>query len=404
MTGKTANRNDFWHLTLLVIALATFLPAGQVWAQPVEICDGIDNDGNGLIDEGFDTDGDGVARCCNKDPFYVTRNIGSTQLHAHHSNSCSPAFPAPTFNTGPQPLAEVPFGSTLQVNGVGDFIPGGTLEVIWTTGGVRQISMCNGVEWQTRPAGAWTYQSYFGGADLDGDSTLDLVGWTKPFSASLSGMTAFNFGWGGELYPSYSLTPLIPEWGTARTYNLEDVDSDNLPDMVYHGYANGGPSETKLYFLKGAGGTFLPPIPVGFIGPNSVPSVPSQPQNWGDLGDINGDGCTDWVGGPDDDGDRGGVFAFYGDCSGNFPWGPQLVADACVGACPGMGSAHGSGMSQLYDWDCDGDLELLTSHVVFTGSTASVTYWDNFGGTFGNPVVLINNAPNTLTIASPLRN
>jgi hypothetical protein len=27
------------------------------------VCDGVDNDGDGLVDEGFDEDGDGVADC-----------------------------------------------------------------------------------------------------------------------------------------------------------------------------------------------------------------------------------------------------------------------------------------------------------------------------------------------------
>jgi len=37
--------------------------AFDVQPPPVEICDGIDNDGNGLVDEGFDEDGDGVTSC-----------------------------------------------------------------------------------------------------------------------------------------------------------------------------------------------------------------------------------------------------------------------------------------------------------------------------------------------------
>jgi hypothetical protein len=35
---------------------------------PVEVCDGLDNDGNGQVDEGYDRDGDGVADCFDNCP------------------------------------------------------------------------------------------------------------------------------------------------------------------------------------------------------------------------------------------------------------------------------------------------------------------------------------------------
>ncbi|MCH9651171.1 MAG: hypothetical protein K0U98_23305 [Deltaproteobacteria bacterium] len=398
-------------LALLVLVLGVLAVPGSAWAQPREVCDGIDNDGNGLIDEGFDTDGDGVARCCNKDPFFVTTNTARTELVAHHS-ACSPGTPSPNFAAGPQPLAEFhpSSNSMLRINAVGDFLAGGPLEVIWTEipGNLRNITMCNGIEWVTEPYGKWTYPHYFGGADHDQDGKTDLTGWDAQccyVGGSPTGSTAFHAGFIGEQSPTYTLGPLAGEWGIARTYNQEDVNSDGCTDLAYHSYANGGASQTDIWFLAGnCTGSFAAPAFLGSIGPGS--GVPAQPQNWGDLGDIdpNGSlsgipGCTDWVGGPDDDGNRGSVYALFGDCNGNFGNATQ-VADACVG-CTGSGSWIGAGMSQLYDWSCDGRLDLLTSHVVNTGSTSTVTYYD---GVTGPPVVILNNQPIRIDIASPLRN
>jgi len=41
----------------------TAVPAEEVDPMPEEICDGIDNDGDGEIDEGFDADNDGIPDC-----------------------------------------------------------------------------------------------------------------------------------------------------------------------------------------------------------------------------------------------------------------------------------------------------------------------------------------------------
>jgi hypothetical protein len=38
---------------------------------PAEVCDGLDNDDNGSIDEGYDADGDGIVDCFDNCPFYV---------------------------------------------------------------------------------------------------------------------------------------------------------------------------------------------------------------------------------------------------------------------------------------------------------------------------------------------
>ena len=396
--AKAAPIPPAWQAPALLIFVCGFVGfAGLAQAQ-TEVCDGIDNNGNGLVDEGFDTDGDGVARCCFKEPFFVTTDRPTRQkLVAHHRGCASGGFTA-----GPAPLAEVGGASKIRVNGVADVTQNGVYDVVWTevVGGgpfPRNVTHCNGLEWVTQQTGSWDY-NYFGGADIDGNSHTDLVAWDVPTGA---GVTAFGFGGSfTEVYGHYDASPAVSNWGKARVYNLQDLDGNSWPDLVLHSYATGGPSTTDLHRVLNNSGTFGPTIPM-------INQVPGQPQNWGDLGNINlrADYCTDWIGGPDDDADRGAVFAFFGDCAGGFTNLTQ-VADACPGSCPGSGVSHGSGMSQLFDWNCDDRLELLTSHVVHTGSTATVTYWewDDVNTTFTNPVVVINNAAITAKIASPLRN
>ena len=63
-----------------------------------------------------------------------------------------------------------------------------------------------------------------------------------------------------------------------------------------------------------------------------------------------------------------------------------------------------TGFSQLYDWNCDGRLDLLTSHTEITGSTATVQYWQGDCDTFVGPSMVINGGANRSKIASPLRN
>lgn len=416
-TPKNPNhRSTDWASSLLgplalVLALCLVLPSALFAAasappQGETRCDGLDDDGDGDIDEDFDTDGDGVARCCSKEPYFTTVDRPTlTQLTAHHRGCTDSAF-TPSLT----PIAEVVAPERIQVNGITPVTSTGTYAVLWTEAlsRVRNFTFCNGVEWETIPFGHWDY-NYFGGARIDSDNTSDLVGWDQrnsPVSGPVLGGGP-DFGVStlsltfSENYSVFDTSPTLGAWVAARAYNLQDIDSDGIDDLAYHHYATGGPSSTEVYWLPGDGAG-------GFGPPNHFGTVGSQPQNFGDLGfvdDCSPDrGCADWIGGPDDDGDKGAIFASFGDCTGNFS-APVKVADVCPGAtCPGSGSSHGSGMSQLFDWDCDGTLELLASHVVHTGSTASVTYFENDCGTFHSPVTVLNNQPILQTFATPLRN
>ncbi|MEM9555303.1 MAG: hypothetical protein AAGC60_13690 [Acidobacteriota bacterium] len=392
---------------LVWIAIALFVSVPLAWAEkdpdnePEKLCDGLDNDGDGVVDDGFDTDGDGVARCCDGRPFFVTMTIGGNELFAHH-NRCSNSF-----DTAPAPLASLPPGQRIRVNGVADITGSTFLDVVWTHVETdrRYIATCNGREWVSLLNSEWTY-NYFGGADLDHSGVVDFVAWdlrNSPVTGPVQGpgpelgVTAlFGAGTYTENYGSWDPDPVLGDWVATRTYNAQDLDQDCKPDIVFFSYADGGASETKLHWAPGNGS--------GFDASIELDTITGQPQNWGDLGDIDCDGCADWVGGPDDDGDRGAVYAGFGDCNGNLSLTSSPIIDACVGGCPGSGPSWGRGYSQLYDWNCDGRLDLLTSHVEDTGSTATVQYWPGECDGFGGASVVIGGGTNAAVIASPLRN
>ncbi len=368
-----------------------------------EICDGIDNDADGEIDEGFDLDGDGVARCCTPDPLFITLDQTFHRIHGFMSDGGGNFTPALT------PIAELA-SEELRFNALGDFDADGKFDVVWRglVSNDRFLTECSGGEWQTSPVGQWTY-SYLGGADVDGDGNTDLLGWDMSCCQMSGpvlgtglpalGLTAVGNGAGGfnELYGTFDPSPVLGAWIAQRTYNLADATGDGCLDTMFLEYSSGGASTSEIYLAEGD-------CTGGFLPPNLVGTIPGQPQNFGDMGDIDGDSCSDWIGGSDDDGDKGLVYAMLGDCAGSFSP-PFTLVDSCVG-CPGSGTGHGSGASQLYDWNGDGHLDLLTSLTLNTGATATVLYWENDGsGNFSGPTTVV--APTDLrsaAFATPLRN
>ncbi len=398
-TDRSISR-PLWQTALLACAvLLVGATATTALAQPIEVCDGIDNDNDGLIDEGFDFDGDGVARCCRNDPFFATTSYSQDQIQVFYK------FCTGNFTPGITPAVGPPGQVLVQLHAVGQFDQDPGLDIIWRDRniGQRYMTTCAG-EWVTRKLGR-SRLNFFGGGDMELDGDEDLVSLD---AGLMTGITALNNSsiWAQFTDPTGTYTPtpfLQAAWVRARAYNLEDITGDGLPDLLVWGYSTGGGSTTIIYpYENSGGGTFAQ---MGW----SV-AVPSQPQNFGDMGDINNDGLTDWVGGPDDDSDRGGVFGGHGTYSGGtFTFSsPVLLVDNCSpnSNCTG-GSVPGKGISQLYDWDCDGDLDLLASRGA--GSTgADVLFWENLSnGVFSNQYVVVvasgGSSAFGVRFASPLR-
>ncbi len=358
---------------------------------PVELCDGEDNDGDGLIDEDFDLDGDGVARCCELEgEFFATRGVASQSLDLWYYESGTG-----TFATSPVEAAD--FGVGFSLMGVYDANNNGGLDILTARDNSIYLTTCD-QEWQTQLVES-TKVSYFGGADLDDDSELDMVGWEQSSGTGFTGLG----GGGGSMslqWSSYDMSSHISAYVLGRPYNLEDFNSDGFEDMVLWDYDSGSASSTDLFWMAGNGDGTFGPI-------QSLTTLSGQPQNYGDMGDLNEDGCMDIIGGGDDDGNSGAVYAFYGSCEKESITSTAVIADPCgSSSCTGNGWGPGYGMSQLHDWDGDGHLDLLTSHIVDSSSfyTAQIFFYVGDGtGSFSSVGTVVSTSDvSSYWFASPM--
>lgn len=344
-----------------------------------EECNGLDDDGDGLVDEDFDLDGDGVARCCADEPALVIPDGTRTKVYTITDNG------AGGFSRSEQPAMEA--DEAVYLMALGDLDGDGTmdLDARGTTSGTVYRASCNGGEWQTTTHGTVPVVVQ-GGGDLDDDGLVDLLGWnlaSSPLSGSGAGYTAHRAASGEyELETgTFDVSSFVGIWGAAKVYNALDLNGDGYEDTVALTYSSGGASTSNVYRLDGDGtGSFGALTAIG--------SVKGQPQNQGDLGDVDGDGHVDWVGGPDDDGDRGSVQIMFGHGDGSFSTPKELVdvwtLSGGTGVVPGMGRSH------LYDWDGDGFLDLFTGHIVSSMFTGKLLYHRGLsGGTFAPAVEVV---------------
>ncbi|MCB9766533.1 MAG: VCBS repeat-containing protein, partial [Alphaproteobacteria bacterium] len=354
-----------------------------------EDCNGLDDDADGLVDEGFDVDGDGVIRCCDDAADFFLTLDSTTSVRDHVSDGTG------GFTTAAEPLMESTLDLSLRA--VVDIDHNGSLDVLITDENMdHYVVTCDQGEW----VATWTYAFSLPPAtwgDLDNDGCVDAAGYdinTSSYaSGSGEGVTWLGDCAGGftEVRNAYSATQILGAWGEPRARNTADLNNDGDDDLYIGEFATGGASTLEAHFYMGNGdGTFG--------AASRAFTIPNQPQNTAWMVDVDMDGCADWVGGPDADGDGGAVFLAPGNCDGTFDT-PYKIADGCATT---SGSCTGSGTVSLYDFDGDGDPDLLIG--LNMGGTYNASYWENLGGAvFGSPTVVVpSSAMGRSSVLAPL--
>ena len=182
-----------------------------------EACDGVDEDCNGIVDDGFDADGDGFNLCdgdCDDDD--DDSYPGADELCDGLDNDCD----------GEVPWEEVDFDGDGQTNCEGDCnesdagIYAGAPE------------LCDGID--SDCDGSW--DSEF---DDDGDGILDCID-VCPMVIDFD-----NDPWGDPLAPGIDATDTYAQWGI----NIERYDDGSLDDAVpaiTWDSSNPGPGEEEM--------------------------------------------------------------------------------------------------------------------------------------------------------------
>lgn len=363
------------------VADAGSADTGVVDTAPAEVCNGVDDNGDGQVDEGFDLDGDGVARCCDPGAYvlYYPQVVlpPYTEVAGRRSNGDGTFQPAATMD------AIDSGGEDMRVLGYGqiDTTGGDTnLDVWWVRLSDRAtyLTTCKGGEWQTHRADTLDRGPASIG-DVNGDGCLDYVAYDYQAGTFGShGDSGDGFTYLGHCDGTFSEVSgstfdvrfLSGEWTGGPARNLADWNGDGKADLFVWAVASGGTSPSDLWYLPGDG--------TGHFGAAvSLPAL-NQAGNSGEVGDIDDDHCIDWVSGANDDGQSGSVWTVLGDCVGGVKDTRMLVDQAAYATARGQ-STYGDGVSRLWDFDGDGDLDLVSSFDRVQGSDAAILSWDNDG-------------------------
>jgi len=340
-----------------------------------EVCNGADDDGDGAIDEGFDVDGDGVARCCEEgvSVFYYPdssyTSVSSRRSMGNGSFSAESTF-----------AAVDGAGQELRILGYGDIVGSDrALDLLWYRLSDRAMfsTTCLDGEWQSSNVGTVDRGPRSWG-DVNRDGCLDYISYDY---------RAANFGGHGDSGDGFTyLGDCTGQFRLARSrwnvrflsgfftgssaYNLRDFNGDGNVDAFFWAVSSGGTTPSRLWYLPGDGrGSFGAAV--------ALPQL-NQAGNYGAMGDVDGDGCVDWVNGSNDDGTAGSVWAVLGDCAGGVHGTRMLVDQGRFASANGQG-IYGDGQTKLFDFDGDGDLDLVTSFNRSRSGGAAILYWANDG-------------------------
>ena len=341
-----------------------------------EACNGVDDDGDGDIDEGFDVDGDGVARCCEPgvSVFYYSDASYET-ISARRSNGDGTFAPQSVF----EPIDSG--GEAMRMLGYGHIAGRDrALDLLWyrVSDRAKFTTTCLAGEWQTQAAGTIDRGPRSWG-DLDGDGWVDYAAYDyQAGNFGSHGDSGNGFTYLGDCTGDFRLARrswnvrfLSGLFTGGSAYNLEDFDGDGHLDMFFWAVSGGGSTPSRLWYLPGDGAG-------GFGAAVRLPDL-NQAANYGALGDIDGDGCADWVNGSNDDGLGGSVWAVIGDCAGGVRESRMLVDQRRFASANGQSAIYGDGSSKLFDFDGDGDLDLVTSFNRRQSGGAAILHWTNDG-------------------------
>ncbi|MCA9516698.1 MAG: VCBS repeat-containing protein, partial [Myxococcales bacterium] len=143
--------------------------------------------------------------------------------------------------------------------------------------------------------------------DVDGNGHVDLVG-LHHWAEGKRGFVWLNDGHGGytRVSPAFDYGPLfgpgvLGHWQWGLSPSGKDLDGDGYVDVIGQSVASTDATTTGFWYLRSRGdGTFDPMVALGA-------DIPS-PANLTAVGDFDGDGDQDIVGGLDEDGQPGAAW------------------------------------------------------------------------------------------------
>jgi hypothetical protein len=284
-------------------------------------------------------------------------------------------------------------GNDIRVRGYGHFDePIGSIDakrdLLWTDVSVPDetyLTECKDGEWQTTVIPQTFERGSQSWGDFNGDGCFDYVWYDYPcctFGRAGDGHGETFLGNCDGTFTEYTganwdVLFLTGKWTGGMAYNSSDWNNDGNQDIIFWSVNSGGSSATTVWYLPGDGlGNFGEEIALGTSGVAANSSA---------MGDINGDGNVDLVLGPNDDGgpgngnqrNSGEVWVIFGDGNAGVLGNVKLIEPY-----DWLSSLYGDGQARLWDYDKDGDLDLLVSHNSSNGGPYGIGYFLNDG--FGN--------------------